>query len=176
MSFCTDSLYNVSAGNVGESMSEEVELSTLRVDVRSSIESCLASCRLPSFPDETCLVVSFKGRIEDSKPYESGYSYMHSMIGAGFAECNPATLILDIRELYYESGDQMCRILDQRIITKAIVSDLNSKAMSKLVSGTLFLDPSAELFESLPNALRACDSAYREFLRAGRKKIIAADF
>lgn len=101
---------------------------------------------------------------------------MHAMIGEGYTACRPATLILDLRELEYETGENMCKILDQKIITKVIVSDLNRQGLTRLVGSVLFLDPKAELFESLADALLACDSAYRQFLIDGRKKIIAADF
>lgn len=157
-------------------MSEEIELTELRRDARSSIECRLASCRLPSFPQENCLVVSFDGVIEDSNSHESGYGYMHAMIGAGFAACNPAALILDLSGLRYESGDCMISILDQRLVTKVIVGDLNSTGLTSLIESVLFLNPREELFQRLEDALLACDTAYRDFLKDGRKRIIAADF
>lgn len=157
-------------------MSEEIELTTLRLDTQASIECRLACCPLPSYSVETCLVVSFVGTIDDTSSYTGGYSYMHAMIGAGFAACNPATLILDLRELEYESGDSMNRVLDQRIIAKVVVSDLNRNGLTQLVRSVLFLDPQTVLFESVQDAVLACDSAYRDFLRDGRKKIIATDF
>lgn len=154
----------------------EIEFNLIRLDAKESIECRLAYCALPSFAAENCLVASFKGTIDDANPYEGGYSYMHAMIGEGFAACNPATLLLDLSELEYESGDSMLRILDQRIIAKVIVSDLNRNTLTNLVSNVLFLDPKDKLFESLPDALMACDSAYRTFLSAGLKKTMAADF
>jgi len=157
-------------------MKEETPLTAIKEDAKASIRSRLASCKLPSYPAENCLVAAFDGVIEDSGSHESGYGYMHAMIGDGFAACTPATLILDLRGLKYDFGDQMLRIFDQRIITKVIVSDLNRNGLSTLISGTLFLDPNAELFDSLENALNACDSAYAQLVRDGRKKIMAADF
>jgi hypothetical protein len=157
-------------------MSEEINLSQLKEDKRASIQSRLASCRLPSFPAEICLVASFDGVIENSSSHESGYPYMHAMIGDGFAACNPATLIVDLRGLKYESGDEMCRIFDQKVVTKMVVSDANREGLTRMIAGTFFLEPSTELFDSVENALKACDSAYRKFLSDGRKKIIAADF
>jgi hypothetical protein len=152
------------------------QLTIILFDTKPSIECRLASCRLQSFSEETCLVASFKGTIENSHDYQGGYSYMHAMIGSGFAACNPATLILDFRELEYESGDQMSKILDQRLITKVIISDLNREALTRLIANVHFLDPKAELFDSLSDALNACDSAYGRFLRAGLKKTMASDF
>lgn len=157
-------------------MPEEIQLSSIRNETRDSIECRLASCRLPSFPTESCLVAGFGGTINGTGAHESKYSFIHEMIGTGFAACNPATLILDFRNLKYDSGDYMCRVLDQRLIAKVIVSDLNRTGLSNLVGSKLFLDPKKELFESLEDALEACDSAYRQFLRDGRKKTIAADF
>ena len=101
---------------------------------------------------------------------------MHSMIGDGFAACNPATLILDLKGLEYESGDQMIKMVDQRIITKVVVSEINRTGLTSLIRDTLFLNPVTELFDSVCDALLACDSAYDDFLRGGRKKIMAADF
>ena len=157
-------------------MPEEPLLTLIRVDKKSSIECRLACCHLPSFAKETCLVVSFTGTIDNTNPYAGGYSYMHAMIGAGFTACNPATLILDLRGLEYDADEYMSKILDQRIVTKVVVSDQNRQSLTRLISSVLFLSPSAELFESPAEALIACDSAYREFLKDGRKRIIAADF
>lgn len=154
----------------------QIQLTTILFDTKPSIECSLASCSLPSFAKEACLIASFKGTIDNSTSYQGGYSYMHAMIGSGFAACNPATLILDFQELEYESGDQMSKILDQRLITKVIISDLNRNALTKLIANVHFLDPNAELFESLVEALSACDSAYRRFLSAGLKKTMASDF
>ncbi len=157
-------------------MSEEIELRHLFSDTKPSIECSAGCCPLPSLAAETCLVIALSGVIHDTDSYSGGYSYMHAMIGAGYTACNPATLILDLSGLEYESGDSMCKVLDQRMITKVIVSDLNRKGLTNLINTLLFLDPRAELFESLPEALDACDSAYRQYLRDGRKRIIAADF
>ncbi len=101
---------------------------------------------------------------------------MHAMIGNGFAACNPATLILDFAELKYDSGDRMCKMIDQKIVTKVIVSDLNRKGLTNLISAILFLSSKSELFNSLHEAITACDTAYDEYLRAGRKQTIADDF
>lgn len=157
-------------------MTKEIELTPIRNETRDSMQCRLTSCRLPSFPTETCLVAEFGGTIDSTGAHESRYNFIHEMIGAGFAACNPATLILDFRNLKYDSGDYMCRVLDQRLIAKVIVSDHNRTGLTNLVRSKLFLDPNKELFESLEDALDACDSAYRQFLRDGRKKTIAADF
>jgi hypothetical protein len=157
-------------------MSKDAKLSFIREDRKPTIESRVEFCLLPSLTSESCLIVSFKGTIDDTIPHAGGYSYMHEMIGVGFAACNPATLILDLRGLEYVSGDSMLRVLDQRIIAKVVVSECNRKGLTNLISNILFLDPNAELFESLDDALAACDSAYLQFLKAGRKRIIAADF
>lgn len=157
-------------------MPEEIALTTIKHDTKESIACRLGYCPLPSFPQETCLVAEFTGTIDNTTGHEGGYSYMHAMIGTGFAACNPATLLLDLRGLKYDSGDDMCRILDQRLIAKVVISDLNRTGLTNLVSSKLFLDAKKELFESLEGALHACDEAYRKFLRDGRKKIMAADF
>lgn len=101
---------------------------------------------------------------------------MHAMIGNGFTACDPAVLVLDLRDLNYVSDDRMCKLIDQKIVTKVIISELNRKALTDLISGILFLSPEKELFNTLPEALKACDTAYDEYLRAGRKRIIADDF
>ncbi len=157
-------------------MAEEIELRPISSDNKPSITTRLACCMLPSMPAETCLVVSFSGVIDNSDPYSGGYSYIHSMIGTGYTACNPATLILDLRGLAYTSGEPMCKVIDQRIITKVVVSELNRQGLTNLLNTLLFLDPRSELFESLPEALDACDRGYRQFLRDGRKRTIAADF
>jgi len=157
-------------------MPDEIALTPIKHDTRKSIACRLFSCPLPSFSSESCLVAEFHGTIDNTSGHEGGYGYMHSMIGTGFAACNPATLLLDLRGLKYESGDEMCRILDQRLITKVVVSSLNRDSLTTIISSKLFLDPGRELFESLEGALHACDEAYRKFLRDGRKKTIAADF
>lgn len=156
--------------------SNGIQITQLQADSRPAISCRLAHCPLPSFPQESCLIASFSGIIADSDTHEDGYPYMHAMIGSGFAACNPATLILDLRELPYESGDRMSKIIDQRLITKVIVSEVNRDALTRLIASVHFLDPKAELFESLPEALEACDSAYRRFLSAGLKKTMASDF
>lgn len=157
-------------------MPDEIALTPIKHDTRKSIACRLFSCPLPSFPSESCLVAEFHGTIDHTSGHEGGYGYMHSMIGTGFAACKPAAMLLDFRGLKYESGDDMCRILDQRLIAKVIASDLNRNGLTSLITSKLFLDPSREIFESLECALHACDEAYREFLRDGRKKTIAADF
>lgn len=157
-------------------MPEEIKLAPIEQTASSSLECKLASCKLPSFPIDNCLVVSFAGRINSATAYEGGYGFMHAMIGNGFTACNPATLILDFRDLRYNSDDRMCKLIDQKIVTKVIVSELNRKAFTDLISGILFLSPEKELFNTLPEALKACDTAYDEYLRAGRKRIIADDF
>lgn len=101
---------------------------------------------------------------------------MHAIIGDGFAACNPVTLLLDLRQLKYESGNGMLGILDQRLITKVVASDLNRGGLNFLVSSVLFLPTQSILFDTIFDALIACDSAYDDLLRGGRKKIMAADF
>lgn len=157
-------------------MLEEITLSPITQDSSGSLRCTLAYCKLPSFPADNCLVVSFAGTIDETSSYEGGYPYMHARIGNGFAACNPATLILDFAELRYDSGDRMCKMIDQKIVTKVIVSDLNRNGLTNLVSAVLFLNPQNELFNSLPDAITACDTAYDEYLRAGRKRTIANDF
>lgn len=120
--------------------------------------------------------MSFSGAVDNASSFDGGYPFMHAMIGNGFTACNPAALILDLAELKYEPDDRMCKLIDQKIVTKILVSDQNRQALTSLVSGILFLNPQAELFSSLPEALSACDTAYDEYLRAGRKQIIADDF
>lgn len=172
-------------------MQDDIKLTFIKTDAKELIQCRLESCRLPSFPTETCLIASFGGSVEEtvskSEKLQSagsnksnlpigGYGYMHAMIGDGFAACNPATLILDLHDLKYESGEQMNRIIDQRIITKVVASELNRNGLARIYSSILFLSPEAEMFRSVESALNACDSSYRQFLRDGRKKIIAADF
>lgn len=158
------------------SMNHEIQPAPIRDDSKGSMSGCAASYPLASFPSETCLVVSFTGTISNTSGNEDNYRFMHEMIGSGFAACNPATMILDFRGLKYDSDEYMCRILDQRLIVKVVVSDLNRDELANLVANKLFLDPKKELFESIAVALDACDDAYRRFLSDGRKKTIAADF
>ncbi len=157
-------------------MPEDFELTPLQLDRNSLLKCALSSCALPSFPREKCLLVSFSGTIDKTSHYAGGYPYMHAMIGNGFAACDPAALILDLAELEYESDERMCKLIDQKIVTKLIISDRNRKGITDLVKGILFLDPQRELFETLAEAISACDSTYGEYLRAGRKRIIANDF
>lgn len=157
-------------------MKQEIQFTPIKADAKQTIQCRLTSCKLPSFAGENCLVAAFSGVIDDVGSHETGYGYMHAMIGDGFAACNPATLILDLRDLRYSSGEQMSRIVDQRIITKVVASNLNRAGLERLYSAVLFLAPESEMFDSVENALNACDTSYRQFLRDGRKKIIAADF
>lgn len=155
---------------------DEFAPTLIKQDAKASIRCRLLSCTLPSFKNEFCLIAEFSGEIEEGTTFDTGYRYIHAMIGDGFAACNPATLLLDLSGLVYESGDAMCKVLDQRIITKTVVSDLNRQGLTRLISSTLFLDPCAELFDTAGDALHACDQAYQHFLRDGRKKMMASDF
>lgn len=157
-------------------MPDELHFSPIKENVQESIQCRLLFCKLPSFPSENCLIATFCGTIVETDSHNSGYKFMHAMIGDGFAASNPATLLLDLRNLKYVSGDGMSRIVDQRIITKVVASPISFDGLNNLYRSALFLDPSDEMFESVEEALKACDAAYREFLRDGRKKIIAADF
>lgn len=157
-------------------MQEESHLQLIKKTSGKSLRCILSRARLASFESDVCLVVSISGELQENSEQGDGYEFIHQMIGDGFAACNPATLILDLSELKYSSSDRMLRLLDQRITTKTVASDLNRQQLSNLISGTLFLDPKAELFDSIAHALTACDAAYIEFIRAGRKKIIANDF
>jgi hypothetical protein len=157
-------------------MEEKIQSSQIKENRQASIQSRLYSFKLPSFADENCLVVAFAGRIVETGSPDSGYAYMHAMIGDGFAASNPASLILDLRKLDYSGGDEMIRIVDQRIVTKVVASPVSFNGLKEIYTSVLFLNPASEIFETVGDALIACDAAYREFLRAGRKRIIAADF
>lgn len=157
-------------------MPDELHFSLIKENIQESIQCRLLFCKLPSFPSENCLIATFSGTVVETDSHNSGYKFMHAMIGDGFAASNPATLLLDLRDLEYVSGNQMSRIVDQRIITKVVSSQICFEGLNNLYRSALFLNPSDEIFESVEEALNACDSAYRQFLRDGRKKTIAADF
>ncbi len=157
-------------------MPDELHFSLIKENIQELIQCRLLFCKLPSFPSENCLIATFSGTVVETESHNSGYKFMHAMIGDGFAASNPVTLLLDLRDLKYVSGDQMSRIVDQRILTKVVASPLCFDGLNTLYRSVLFLKPSDEIFESVEDALNACDTAYRQFLRDGRKKTIAADF
>src|SRR5437868_857548 len=62
--------------------------------------------RLPSIPFYDALIVAFEGHAGNSRKYHGTYAYMEAMTAAGVAVWRPKGVVLDLRKLAYEWGDE----------------------------------------------------------------------
>ncbi|HEY3320970.1 MAG TPA: hypothetical protein VGP72_10935 [Planctomycetota bacterium] len=107
------------------------------------------------------LVIAFDGEASPS------FAYMDAMIAAGKAGWDPVALLLDLRKLRYEWGDEMGRTLsdakasgfERQLPLAVVVSELNRAGLTSLIRDELFGKPEQWLCDSLEAALAMLDLA-----------------
>jgi hypothetical protein len=127
-----------------------------------SAASCeFRTCALPSAKYAQCLVVAFAGAAGNSHEHVGTFRYMRAMIAAGIAAWDPVAVVLDLTNLWYEWGDEMGEVLGTIPLPVAVVtSQRNRKGLTSLVEAELFQRPRDWLFDTLADALGACDRQY----------------
>lgn len=120
-----------------------------------------ASCPLPSLPDDEVLIVGFEGEAGNSHEHCGTFTFMRAMITAGVVAWDPTAVVLDLRRLAYEWGDDMLRVLDVEgdAPVAVVVSDLNREGLTSLVEEEIPGRPEDWLFESIEEAVAAVDRA-----------------
>ena len=139
-------------------MLPEPTITPVSLDDLSSASCEFGTCSLPSQEDAECLVIAFSGVAENSGEHSGTFLYMEAMIAAGITAWRPAALVMDLTNLWYEWGDGMARVLGTiPLPTTVVTSSRNRKGLTSLVDAELFQRPSDWLFDTFPEALRACD-------------------
>src|SRR6266550_5869970 len=90
----------------------EIKLTPRKFEDLCSLEYALATCAMISWPymeQMECLVVHFSGECGNgSRNNRTGYAeFMSAIIKAAVEAWKPVALILDLRQLKYEWGDEM---------------------------------------------------------------------
>jgi hypothetical protein len=132
----------------------------------STVQHAFTVRRLPSEPEQEALVIRFDGEAGNSREHFGAFALMRAVIAAGVAAWKPASLVLDLRRLTYEWGDNMAEVLGcaQPLPTAVAVSDLNRDGLASLVEQEMFGEPKRWLFESVEAAIGAVDRAVQERL------------
>lgn len=124
---------------------------------------------LPSAGD--LLVVKCSGECGYGSGSNDDCTFMAAMTKAGLEAFSPSILIFDFRQLRYEWGDQMLRVLaagdgqfiDQPFPTAVVVSDLCREGLSSLVRDEMFGEKVEDwLFDSLSDAVQVVDRWYAD--------------
>lgn len=97
--------------------SSEVKLTPCKFEDLCSLEYALFTCPLvswPEFSEMKCLVVRFEGECGKgtSNTGQGFASFMSAIITAAIEAWEPVALILDLRELKYDWGDEMSAPFD----------------------------------------------------------------
>jgi hypothetical protein len=129
----------------------------------SAADVTFGSCPLPSKHYCEALVVAFAGEAGNSHECCGTFAFMKAMIAAGVAAWEPVAVVLDLRRLTYEWGDNMLDVLsivdDSRPLA-IVVSDLNREGLTSLVAQEMLAQPGDWLFESVEGAVAATDRAF----------------
>jgi hypothetical protein len=115
--------------------SESTTLEQLHFTELSDIKcEYLAQKRWTSDPD--VLVIRFFGRYRDGAHGEPDARFMCACIAAGIAAWQPYSIVLDLRQLLYEWGDEFAFVIDsacESVITStAVLSEKNCDAVTTL--------------------------------------------
>jgi hypothetical protein len=110
------------------------------------------------------LVVAFNGEAGNTHQHVRTFAFMNAMIVAGLEAWRPDALILDLRHLRYEWGDEMAGTLGAAwdwsrnpFPTAVVTSDLNRAGLASLVEQEMGADPQEWLFGSIDDAVAAVD-------------------
>lgn len=142
-----------------------MELKPCNLDDLSTAKVSFAAGSLRSTPHAEVLVIKFIGKAANSREYHGTFSFMNAMIAAGVAAWSPFAVVLDLRQLSYEWGDEMSGTLtsaydgDSRYSppTAVVVSDLNREGLTSLVIQEMFASPEDWLFDTVEDAITAVD-------------------
>jgi hypothetical protein len=126
------------------------------------------------------LVVRLSGAASNRSDEAGIYDYASAIIMAGLEAWQPSTLVLDLQALEYSWGDRMSNVLGAAqhwyqavypmravfggpVVPKdfpvaVIVSAANQEGLGSLLTDYLHKDPSALLYTSLDDAIRALDA------------------
>lgn len=142
-------------------MSQEPDIVAKSLQELSAASCEFGTCALPSAKFAECLVVAFSGAAGNSHEHVGTFRYMRAMIAAGIAAWDPATVVLDLTNLWYEWGDEMGEVLGTVPLPVAVViSERNREGLTSLVEAELFDRPRDWLFDTFADALAACDRKY----------------
>ncbi len=140
------------------------------LDIRSnvSIDHTYFETALPSPPHLDVLVVRFSGTSGFGCANNSDAIYMDAMIRAGIAAFDSVGVILDLREMAYEWGDTMLcpfaagsgHYVDSDLPIVAVVSDVNRKGLTSLMTEEALIDPTTVLFDTMDAALTRLNFLY----------------
>ncbi|MEM1354473.1 MAG: hypothetical protein AAGC44_06475 [Planctomycetota bacterium] len=129
-------------------------------------------CSLPSDDLYTALIVAFSGEAGNSHEHCGTFRFMDAVTMAGIIAWEPSALILDLRDLKYDWGDEMHRTLTVALAwygedfpTAAVVSDLNREGLTSLVEYEMQEDPAKWLFSSIGEAVKAIDTTLRPHIQ-----------
>lgn len=139
-----------------------MDLSPLRFADLSTARVSFGSCTVLSMPYSEVLVIAFEGYADNAHEHHGTFAFMRAMIAAGLAAWEPSAVVLDLRGLAYEWGDDMHRVLAvvEGFRPLAIVaSGLNREGLTSLITQEMFAQPKDWLFESVGEAIAAVGRA-----------------
>ncbi|MEP7284786.1 MAG: hypothetical protein ABI947_03330 [Chloroflexota bacterium] len=147
-----------------------MKLHPLRLEDLSNLKYEFFSCSFLTVPQRTVLIVAFEGEYGYGSKGNGDASFMEAIIRAALAAWGPWALILDLRKMTYEWGDEILkaisasqeRYFDLPFPTAIVISDKNSEGLTSLVLEEMFSDPATWLFNSLDAALQAVEEQYVE--------------
>jgi hypothetical protein len=135
-----------------------MDVTPCSLDELSHIQTTFGRCSLPSVSRCEALVVTFRGEVSNSREHFGGFATMRAMVAAGVFAWSPQAVVLDLRGLVYEWGDNMAQVLAGDDLPRAVVvSDLNREGLMSLVEQEMFAKPEDWLFESIEEAVAAVD-------------------
>lgn len=88
-----------------------IQLTPRKFEDLSPLEYSLFTCPLPQWPSKECLIVEFTGECGAGHQSNGDAAFMTAIVKAALEAWEASALILDLRKLKYEWGDQMTRVL-----------------------------------------------------------------
>lgn len=129
-------------------------------------------CSLLSDDLYKALIVAFAGEAGNSHEHCGTFRLMDAITMAGIIAWKPSALILDLRNLKYDWGDEMQRTLTVALAwhgedfpLAVVVSDLNREGLTSLVKHEMQEDPAKWLFNSIGDAAKEIDTALRPHIQ-----------
>jgi len=94
------------------SKSNPIQLTPRKFEDLSALDYSIFTCPLTEWSYKICLIIEFKGECGLGCKSNSDATFMTAIVKAACEAWGASALILDLRELKYEWGDQMTRVLD----------------------------------------------------------------
>src|SRR5258708_1355025 len=150
---------------LGKGNFHSMKLQSIRLEDLSTLKYAFFSCSFLEQPHLIALIVAFEGEYGNGSRGNNDATFMEALSRAALAAWSPTALILDLRQLTYQWGDELLkaiqvgqdRYFDGPFPTAIVISEKNSEGLTSLVLHEMASDPAVWLFNSLDEALRAVE-------------------